>query len=88
MNCVMRDIADDDIAQVIALWNAAGVARPWNDPARDIAFARSDDHSTVLVGVEAGKVVAAPWSARMVTAAGSITSRSRPSGSAVGSAAS
>ena len=43
---------------MVALWNAAGVARPWNDPARDIAFARRDEHSTVLVGIEAGQVVA------------------------------
>lgn len=55
---LIREIADNDIAQVIALWHAAGVARPWNDPLRDIAFARRDDHSTVLVGVEAGRVVA------------------------------
>ena len=54
----IRDIVDDDVAEVIALWHAAGVARPWNDPARDIAFARRDDHSTVLVGVEDGRVVA------------------------------
>ncbi len=49
---------DDDIAQVIALWHAAGVARPWNDPARDIAFARRDEHSTVLVGMEGARIVA------------------------------
>jgi len=54
----MRDIADEDIQQVVALWNAAGVARSWNEPARDIAFARRDAHSTVLVGIEAGQVVA------------------------------
>ena len=54
----IRDVADDDIAAVIQLWNEAGVARPWNDPARDIAFARRDEHSAVLVGVEGGRVVA------------------------------
>ena len=37
---VIRDITDDDIPQVIALWHATGVSRPWNDPAADIAFAR------------------------------------------------
>jgi ribosomal protein S18 acetylase RimI-like enzyme len=55
---LIREIADDDIAQVIALWNASGVARPWNDPARDIAFARREEHSTVLVGTEGGQIVA------------------------------
>ncbi len=52
----IRDIRDGDVAQVIALWHAAGVARPWNDPARDIAFARRHDHSTVLVAVDGEQV--------------------------------
>jgi ribosomal protein S18 acetylase RimI-like enzyme len=34
------------------------VARPWNDPARDIAFARRDAHSTILVAELAGRIVA------------------------------
>ena len=38
-----------DLDAVIALWQAAGVARPWNDPQRDIAFACRDAHSTLLV---------------------------------------
>lgn len=55
---LIRDISDDDVEQVIALWRAAGVARPWNDPETDIAFARRDSHSTVLVAVLDGRVVA------------------------------
>jgi ribosomal protein S18 acetylase RimI-like enzyme len=58
MTLEIRDIADQDVPDVIALWNAAGVARPWNDPARDIAFARRDTHSTVLVGLDGGQIVA------------------------------
>ena len=58
MTLEIRDIADQDVPDVIALWNAAGVARPWNDPARDIAFARRDTHSTVLVGLDSGQIVA------------------------------
>lgn len=58
MSLKIRDIADNDMEAVIALWHAAGVARPWNDPARDIAFARRDAHATVLVGVDGGKLVA------------------------------
>jgi ribosomal protein S18 acetylase RimI-like enzyme len=54
----IRDITDADILQVIALWNAAGVSRPWNDPVRDIAFARRGAHSTVLVGLEGSQIVA------------------------------
>lgn len=54
----IRAIRDDDIDQVIAVWHAAGVARPWNDPLRDIAFARRDGHSTVLVADVNGRVAA------------------------------
>jgi len=54
----IRDIADADLDAVVALWHAAGVARPWNDPKRDIAFARRDGHSTVLVGADEGRIVA------------------------------
>lgn len=54
----IRDIRDEDIEQVIALWHASGIARPWNDPAKDIAFARRDTHSTVLVAVSDGRIAA------------------------------
>jgi ribosomal protein S18 acetylase RimI-like enzyme len=54
----IREIRDDDADQVAALWHAAGVARPWNDPATDIAFARRGPHSTVLVAVVADRVAA------------------------------
>jgi GNAT superfamily N-acetyltransferase len=51
-------MTDGDSAHVVALWHASGVARPWNDPMRDIAFARRGDHSTVLVGELEGRIVA------------------------------
>lgn len=54
----IRTMADDEVDQAIALWHAAGVARPWNDPVRDIAFARRGEHSTILVAVRAGRIVA------------------------------
>ena len=54
----IRDIADADIPAVIALWQTAGISRPWNDPEKDIAFARRDGHSTLLVAESAGRVVA------------------------------
>lgn len=54
----IRDIADADIPAVIALWRTAGISRPWNDPEKDIAFARRDGHSTLLVAESAGRVVA------------------------------
>ncbi len=43
---------------MIAVWHASGVARPWNDPARDIAFARRNLHSTILVAELVGRIVA------------------------------
>src|SRR5262245_24597977 len=58
MSLQIRDIVDEDVPEVIALWNAAGVSRPWNEPTRDIAFARRDAHSTVLVGLDGDRIVA------------------------------
>ena len=55
-NC--REIQDKDIEQVISLWHAAGVSRPWNDPHTDIAFARRHPHSTVLVMIRQSEVIA------------------------------
>ena len=51
-------IADDDIASVVALWQRCGLTRPWNDPAADIALARSGPNATVLVGRDDGRLVA------------------------------
>lgn len=38
-----------DGAQVIALWQACGLTRPWNDPAADFALALKGSTSTVLI---------------------------------------
>ena len=54
----IREIRDQDIERVIEIWRASGVARPWNDPRRDIAFARRDSHSTILVAALDESVVA------------------------------
>lgn len=55
---VIRAMRDEDEAGVVAVWHAAGVSRPWNDPARDIAFARRDAHSTILVAEVEGRIAA------------------------------
>jgi ribosomal protein S18 acetylase RimI-like enzyme len=47
----IRAMEDRDTEQVIALWHATGVTRPWNDPHKDIAFARRGPHSTILVAI-------------------------------------
>jgi ribosomal protein S18 acetylase RimI-like enzyme len=54
----IADIADADVAAVIALWQRCGLTRPWNDPASDIALARRNANSTVLVGRAHGALVA------------------------------
>ncbi len=54
----IREIEDADVAPAIALWHEAGVFRPWNDPERDIAFARRGPHSTVLLAEAGGRIVA------------------------------
>jgi ribosomal protein S18 acetylase RimI-like enzyme len=54
----IADIADGDVAAVIAMWQACGLTRPWNDPAADIALARRGPHSTVLIGRDGDAIVA------------------------------
>ncbi len=54
----VREIRDGDLDAVIALWHASGVARPWNDPTKDIAFARRGANSTILVTEMQGRIVA------------------------------
>ena len=43
---------------VIALWTAAGLTRPWNDPAQDFERALAGPASMVLVGEADGVLVA------------------------------
>ena len=51
-------INDSGVADVIALWQACGLTRPWNDPASDIALARRGPNATVLIGRDDGAIVA------------------------------
>jgi ribosomal protein S18 acetylase RimI-like enzyme len=51
-------IIDSDIADVVALWQACGLTRPWNDPASDIAHARKGPNATILIGRDDGMIVA------------------------------
>ena len=54
----IAEIADADVADVIALWQACGLTRPWNDPAADIALARRGSNSTILIGRDGDAIVA------------------------------
>ena len=51
-------IADADVPVVIALWQRCNLARPWNDSAADIALARRDENSDILVGRDGDDIVA------------------------------
>jgi ribosomal protein S18 acetylase RimI-like enzyme len=52
-------VTDADIDAVVALWERCGLTRPWNDPRADIALARRQDNAAILVGRDAGALVAA-----------------------------
>jgi ribosomal protein S18 acetylase RimI-like enzyme len=51
-------IDDADVADIVALWQACGLTRPWNDPAADIAQARRGSNATVLIGRDDSAIVA------------------------------
>lgn len=49
MQHVLRPFEPADTDAVIALWEACGLVRPWNDPRRDIARKRSVQPELFLV---------------------------------------
>lgn len=51
-------LAAGDADAAVALWTAAGLVRPWNDPAADFARAIAGPSSAVL-GIRDGDVLAA-----------------------------
>jgi ribosomal protein S18 acetylase RimI-like enzyme len=53
---VIDEIRDADVAGVVALWQDCGLARPWNDPHRDVADARRNPTSTILVARDGERV--------------------------------
>jgi len=56
---LVRPYIQEDLPHVIALWEACGLTRPWNDPKADIAFCVASPHAALLVGVdEAERIVA------------------------------
>ena len=54
----VRPFEDSDEAAVIALWEAAGLTRSWNDPRKDIERKRSVQREWFLVGLHGGVVMA------------------------------
>tara|TARA_R110000868_G_scaffold3200_10_gene21138 strand:- start:1081 stop:1557 length:477 start_codon:yes stop_codon:yes gene_type:complete len=53
-----RSAREADTEALVALWDACGLTRAWNDPRKDIEFARGGAASDVLVGELEGEVVA------------------------------
>ncbi len=53
---MIRAAGDADAEAVIALWHAAGLTRPWNDPAADFARAVAQEASTVLIAEAEGEL--------------------------------
>ena len=51
-------IEDPDVPEVVRLWKRAGLVREWNDPTGDIALARRERNSTILLGRHDGALVA------------------------------
>ncbi len=49
MTPVFRPFRPDDTEAVVALWEACGLLRPWNDPRRDIARKVAEQPELFLV---------------------------------------
>lgn len=59
MSLSFREVQDVSLESVVSLWKACELTRPWNDPYKDIQFARESETSTVLVGFLEEHLVAA-----------------------------
>ncbi len=53
----MRLFKESDRAALIALWQACGLTRPWNDPDQDISFCIASPAASILVAEENGAVI-------------------------------
>jgi ribosomal protein S18 acetylase RimI-like enzyme len=54
----IRAFEASDEAAVIALWQACGLTRPWNDPHKDIARKLSVHPELFIIGTENNQVIA------------------------------
>lgn len=48
----IRPYIDADLERVTELWETCGLARPWNNPTRDIALCRDTPSSELFVGLD------------------------------------
>lgn len=54
----IRPYEEHDRDAVVALWRAADLVRPWNDPASDIALCCKSENAALYIGVAGGDPVA------------------------------
>ncbi|MGI9462746.1 MAG: GNAT family acetyltransferase [Aestuariivirgaceae bacterium] len=55
---IFAPMVDEDVDQVCALWKRCGLLRPFNEPLKDIEFARCGPQSDVLVAKVDDRVIA------------------------------
>lgn len=53
----LRAFAAEETSAVVALWQACGLVRPWNDPVKDIARKQAVQPEMFLVAEQDGTVV-------------------------------
>lgn len=53
----IRGFEESDSDDVVALWSACGLLRPWNDPRKDIARKLTVQRDLFLVGCAGGRIV-------------------------------
>jgi ribosomal protein S18 acetylase RimI-like enzyme len=58
MQLMIQPLTEDDYQGAIALWQAVGLTRPWNDPMTDLRLAMNSPASTILAGKTDGRLVA------------------------------
>ena len=58
MTLAFREAQDVNLENVVSLWKACELTRPWNDPYKDIQFAREGATSAVLIGILDDRIVA------------------------------
>ncbi|PKP75828.1 MAG: GNAT family acetyltransferase [Alphaproteobacteria bacterium HGW-Alphaproteobacteria-6] len=58
MTEAFRPVRDDEVGAVVALWQRAGMIRPWNPPEADITAIRANPKSALLVAGPGGHIVA------------------------------
>ena len=55
---LIDDLQETEVEAAVALWEACGLTRPWNDPRADARLALAGETSTILAMREDGRLVA------------------------------